>query len=197
MNKAVFLDRDGVINDIIYELDGKLMSPATLEQLHILPHVREGLAALNKKGYLLFIITNQPGLSMGYICPDALIKINNYLLEDLSIDGIYVCPHHPKNDGECDCRKPNPNLILKASRDHDIDLKQSYMIGDNLSDIACGQAAGVKECIRIGGARADIMELQHKTNIHPDATLPHLLAVSSYVYSIFLISLVIDLMSLI
>ena len=175
-NKAVFLDRDNTINEILYELDGKLMSPSNLEQLKILPNVKQGIEELKKLGFKIIAISNQPGIAFGYLRKEKLEEIDNYLKKELGIDAIYSCIHGPKDN--CECRKPNPTLIFQASKDFDIDIASSYMAGDNLSDIQTGKNAGVKKTFRIGIIREDILELQHKKNIFPDYTLPDLLQVA-------------------
>ncbi|MDP3881880.1 MAG: HAD-IIIA family hydrolase [Nanoarchaeota archaeon] len=184
MNRAVFLDRDGVINEILYEVDGNIMAPATLEQLKILPNVREGIKKFKDMGFKVISISNQPGVAFGYLRIEKLKEINDYLKKELGIDAMYECIHHPKYDGECNCRKPKPGLILQAQRDLDIDIEESYMIGDNLSDIQTGINAGVKKTFRIGILREDIMELQHKKQIYPDYTLPDLVQIADKIKEI-------------
>jgi len=181
-NKAVFIDRDGVITKFLYKPDGNIMSPANLEQVEILPLVKEGILKLKKMGFKIISITNQPGVAFGYLLPEKLKEINEYLKKELGIDEIYSCTHHP-NMG-CNCRKPKIGLILKAAKDFHIDIKESYMVGDNLSDIKTGMNAGVKKTFRIGTLRADIMELQHKKKIFPDYTLPNLVEVAKKIKEI-------------
>jgi len=178
MNKAIFLDRDGVINELLYEPDGNIMSPTNLEQLKIMPNVKEGILKMKKLGFKIIVVTNQPGICFGYLTKEKLNQINNYLKEKLKIDEIYSCIHHSKYTGECNCKKPKIGLILKAKEDFDLDISSSYMVGDNLSDIEMGNNAKVKKTFRVGIPRVDIMELQHKKNIFPDYTLPNLLQVS-------------------
>ena len=184
MNKAIFLDRDGVINEILYEPDGNIMAPANLEQLKILPRVKEGIAKFREMGFKVICISNQPGVAFGYLRVDKLKEINEYLQKELGIDAMYECIHHPKHDGECNCRKPKPGLIEQAKKDLDLDVKESYMIGDNLSDIQTGINVGVKKTFRIGILREDIMELQHKKQIYPDYTLPDLVQIADKIKEI-------------
>jgi len=184
MNRAVFLDRDGVINEFLYEVDGNIMSPATIEQVKIIPNAKEGIAILKKLGFLVIVVSNQPGVAFGYLREEKLKEIDNFLKKELNIDTIYECIHHPKYDGECECRKPKPGLINTAARDFNINIKNSYMVGDNLSDIKTGQNAGVKKTFRIGILRDDIMELQHKKGIYPDYTLPDLVEVAKKIKEI-------------
>lgn len=177
MNKAFFVDKDGVINNFIYENDGKLMAPANIEQLKILPFVKEGLGKIKKMGFKLIAISNQPGVEFGYLTEKNLKEIDQFLINELGLDAVYNCMHHPQRN--CDCRKPKIGLIKKAEKDFDIDEKNSYLAGDNLSDIQTGKNAGVKATFRIGIVREDILELQHKKNIYPDYTLPNLIEVAN------------------
>jgi histidinol-phosphate phosphatase family protein len=175
-NKAVFLDRDGVINEILYEVDGKLISPAALEQLKLIANVKEGISELREQGFKIISISNQPGVAFGYLRPEKLKEINEHLKKELGIDEIYCCTHPPK--GDCACRKPKTGLIEQAQKDFDLDVENSYMVGDNLNDIQTGQNAKVKKTFRIGAVREDILELQHKKNIHPDYTCKDLIEVA-------------------
>ena len=140
MNRCVFLDRDGTIaKDVPY-----CPSP---EQFELLPGAGEGIRQLNTVGFKVILITNQSGIGRGYFTEAALGLVHEKMKADLAIsgahlDGIYYCPHHP--DDNCDCRKPKPKLILLAAQEHDIDLKQSYFVGDTADDIAAGKAAGCK-----------------------------------------------------
>jgi len=177
-NKAVFMDRDGVINNILYEPDGNILAPSKLEQLEIFPNVKEGIAEIKKLGFKVIVITNQPGVCFGYLKKENLQKINEYLKKELGIDEIYSCVHHPKYNGDCECRKPKIGLLLQAAADFDLNLMQSYMVGDNLSDIETGKNAKVKKTFRMGILRDDIIELQHQKNIFPDFTLPDLLEIA-------------------
>ena len=183
-NKAIFLDRDGVVNEIIYEIDGRIMSPATIEQLKIIKGVKESIHKLKEIGFKIIVITNQPGIALGYLSKEKLEQINGFLKRDLGIDEIYSCPHHPKITGKCDCRKPKIGLIKKAEKDFNIDIKNSYFVGDSLSDIQTGKTAKVKRTFRIGSVRLDILELQHKKDIFPSFTYPNLINVAKKINEI-------------
>lgn len=141
MNKAVFLDRDGVINRAII-LDGKPFPPPTIEELEILPGVEQALSSLRRNGYMLIVVTNQPDVSRGKTSRESVDLINEFLLTNLSIDEIQTCFHDDKD--ACMCRKPLPGLVLNAAQKHGIDLKKSYVIGDRWKDIDAGVAAGCK-----------------------------------------------------
>jgi len=147
--KAIFLDRDGTIN----EYCGFVSKP---EQLKLIPRAAEAIARINESGYLAIVITNQPVVARGDCTFDELDEIHNKLetllgQEGAYLDAIYYCPHHPDKGFsgerpelkfECECRKPKPGLIIKAAELYNIDLSESYMVGDNMTDILTGQAAG-------------------------------------------------------
>lgn len=141
MNKAVFLDRDGVINKALVK-DGKPFPPLTLDDLEILPKVRESLQALRNSNWLNIVVTNQPDVARANVKKEEVEKINNYLNEELPIDCIYTCYHDNKD--LCSCRKPKPGILILAAKKYDINLKKSYMIGDRWSDIEAGKKAGCK-----------------------------------------------------
>jgi len=142
VNRCVFIDRDGTIaKDVPY-----CPSP---EQFELLSDAGEGIKQLNSAGFKVILVTNQSGIARGYFSEEMLGRIHEKMKNDLAVygahfDGIYYCPHHP--DDNCDCRKPKPNLIIRAAREHDVDLSQSYLIGDSDQDIAAGKASG---CITI------------------------------------------------
>ena len=139
--KAIFLDRDGVINkerkDYVKNID----------ELEIFSDIVNPLKLLKQNKFLLIVITNQSPINRGLTTPSNIIEIHNeiqHFLNDysLSIDDFYFCPHRP--DENCYCRKPNPGLILKATEEHSIDLSQSWMIGDNQSDVEAASLSGCK-----------------------------------------------------
>lgn len=139
-NKAVFLDRDGVINrDIPY--------CSCPEDFELLPGVIEGILHFNKKGFKVVVVTNQSGIARGYLTEDMLLKIHNKMCSELAkhgacIDAIYHCPHHPEDS--CECRKPSAFMLRQAASCLDIDLNQSYVIGDSEIDMEMGRRAGCK-----------------------------------------------------
>jgi histidinol-phosphate phosphatase family protein len=184
MNKAIFLDRDGVINEHIYETDGKIMAPANLEQLKILDKVKEGISMLKDLKFKIIVVTNQPGIAFGYLNEEKLKEINIHLKSAFGIDEVYYCPHHPKYNSPCTCRKPNIGLLDQAKKDYDLDIQNSYMVGDSLSDIQTGYNAEVKKTFRIGIPREDIIELQNQKKIFPDFTLPNLVEVAEKIKSL-------------
>lgn len=149
--KAIFLDRDGVINK-----DTGWLS--RVEDFELLPGAAEAISELNRAGYLVIVVTNQPVIAMGKCSLSELARIHKKMdtllgQQSAHIDALYFCPHHPEkgHDGEvpelkidCECRKPKPGLVLDATREHNIDLDNSYMVGDSWRDIVCGKAVGIK-----------------------------------------------------
>lgn len=152
--KAIFLDRDGTINKYV----GFLRS---IDDFELLPGVAEAIRRINSSGYLAIVTTNQPVVARGEITVSELEEIHNKMetllgMEGAYLDGIYYCPHHPHKGyaGEipelkidCDCRKPKPGMLLKAAEDFNIDLNQSWMIGDGENDIKAGKVAGCKTAL--------------------------------------------------
>ena len=141
MRRAVFLDRDGVINRAVVR-DGKPYPPATLEELQILPGVTEALNKLHAADYLLVVITNQPDVARGTAKKEEVEAMNQLLSSQLPLDDFRTC-YHDSVDG-CQCRKPLPGSILDAAKEHGIDLSQSFMVGDRWRDIEAGHLAGCK-----------------------------------------------------
>lgn len=144
-DKAVFLDRDGTIN-----IDpGYLGEP---DKVELLQGVAKGISLLkNKLKFRIIVISNQSGITRGLISKSDVDAVNNkinYLLklENTSVDAFYYCPYHPDFDppNKSECRKPSPNMILKAAEDFKIDLSKSYMVGDVISDVIAGNKAGTK-----------------------------------------------------
>lgn len=166
---AVFLDRDGVLNEIVFNDDIEQMdSPQKLSEFKPFPYAAKAIRRIKEKGYYVFLATNQPGAAKGKCKLKTLYDINTMFLEQLSeqgidIDGIFMCPHYPKMSEHtkegflietCDCRKPKPGLLLKPKDIYNIDYDNSYMIGDSFTDIVAGQAAGVKT-VFIGELKCD------------------------------------------
>jgi D-glycero-D-manno-heptose 1,7-bisphosphate phosphatase len=139
--KAVFLDRDGVLNRAVI-IDRKPYPPSSIDEVVIPDGVREGLIELKELGYLLIVVTNQPDVARRTTTLKKVDEINNYLLKNLKIDDIFCC-FHDSNDN-CDCRKPKPGMIYTAEKKWNIDLSQSYIIGDRWKDIETGKNSGIK-----------------------------------------------------
>jgi len=152
--KAVFLDRDGVINvdkGYIYKID----------DFEFKEDIFELLKFLQKKGFSLFIITNQSGIGRGYYTLKDFEKLNNYMIEELkkkniNIKEVAFCPHHPSDN--CECRKPKPGMILKLMEKYKIDIETSILIGDKMSDIQAGQNAGIKRNYLVKDSLKEIID---------------------------------------
>ena len=161
--KAIFLDRDGTINKYVGFL-------TDINQFELIDGVSEAIKKINHSEYLCIAITNQPVIARGEVSVEELDKIHNKMQTLLGkdgayIDGLYYCPHHPDKGfvGErieykinCECRKPKPGLILQAAKDFNIDLSQSWMIGDGKNDVLCGKNAGCKTALIGNETSADI-----------------------------------------
>lgn len=139
MKRAIFLDRDGVLNRAFVR-DGKPYPPDTLEQLEILPGVAAALEQLRAAGYLNIVVTNQPDVATGKQRIEVVEAMHAYLMKNLALDAVKVC-YHSDADG-CLCRKPKPGMLLEAARELDIDLARSCMVGDRWRDVGAAQAAG-------------------------------------------------------
>lgn len=152
--KAVFLDRDGTINKYVGFL-------RNVDDFELLPGVVEAIKAINASGFLAIVVTNQPVIARGEVTYDQLQEIHNKMetllgAEGAYLDAIYFCPHHPHKgyEGEmpelkidCDCRKPKPGMLIKAAEEYNIDLSQSWMVGDGENDIEAGKASGCRTAL--------------------------------------------------
>jgi D-glycero-D-manno-heptose 1,7-bisphosphate phosphatase len=141
MRRAVFLDRDGVINRAIVR-NGSPFPPRDLAELEILPGVSEALEKLHVKNYLLIVVTNQPDVARGTAKKADIEEMNAQLFSQLPLDDIKTC-YHDSDDG-CFCRKPLPGALFDAAKEYGIDLSKSFMVGDRWRDIEAGQRAGCK-----------------------------------------------------
>lgn len=141
MHQAVFFDRDGVINVPVVR-DGRPYPPRDVAELRWMPGVHETLRTLHERGFLLFVVTNQPDVARGTTARSDVEAIHQRILDELPIERIYVCYHDDAD--ACDCRKPKPGMILQASRDYPVDRSTSWLVGDRWRDIAAGRAAGCR-----------------------------------------------------
>ena len=153
-DKAVFFDRDGVLNvDVAYLYK--------IEKLRWVEGAKEAAAYLNALGYKLFIVTNQSGIARGYYTVEQMQELHAYMQRELAAAGgkiakVYYCPHHkegvvPAYSCDCDCRKPKPGMLLQAFAEYDIDKEQSFLIGDGQRDVDAAEAAGIKGYLFKGG----------------------------------------------
>jgi D-glycero-D-manno-heptose 1,7-bisphosphate phosphatase len=139
-SRAIFLDRDGVLNRPIIR-DGKPYPPAQVEQLEIYDGLREQLQRLKDRGFVLIVVTNQPDVARGTTPKETVEEINEAIAREIpAIDRLMVC-FHDNSDG-CECRKPRPGMLLSGAEEFDVDLGRSYMIGDRRGDMEAGIAAG-------------------------------------------------------
>lgn len=141
MNRAVFIDRDGVINRAVVRA-GKPYPPNSLEEFELLPGVPEAVRSLRDAGYRVIVATNQPDVGAGRQTQQEVERIHAHLRDVLQVDDIKVC-YHTDADA-CACRKPKPGMLLDAARDWQIDLGASVMVGDRWRDVDAGKAAGCR-----------------------------------------------------
>ena len=177
--RAVFMDRDGTISEEV----GYINHPS---RYRVFPYAAEAVRLLNEAGWLAILVTNQAGVARGYFTEDLIEAVHDVLKLELEHDGarldaIYYCAHHP-TVGElpyrfdCDCRKPKPGLIIRAAADFDIDLAQSWMIGDRHSDIELARNAGVHAAFVLSGYGRGEWEYQRAAWKHePDLIAEDLL----------------------
>lgn len=146
MNRAVFLDRDGVIN--LRAPEGDYITQ--WEQMQFLPGVSEAIRLLNQNGFQVVVVTNQRCIAKGQVTAEGVQALHERMRQELCADGarvdaIYYCPHD--HNPPCECRKPAPGMLLQAAREHDISLPLSWMIGDSESDIQAGENAGCRTAL--------------------------------------------------
>ena len=171
--RAVFLDRDGVLNRSEVR-DGKAYAPRQLAAFRLLPGVPKAVRALKDAGYLIVVATNQPDIGNGKVDPAVVDAMHARLRHLLPVDDIAMCPH--RQDENCACRKPKAGLLTDAARRFRIDLSNSFMVGDRWSDIVAGRTAG---CYTVFVNRGYREELQ----IAPDATVSSLPAAARLILS--------------
>ena len=176
MNRAIFLDRDGVINEAIV-VDNKPYPPNTIDDVYIFPEMKDMLRMFNKMGYINIIITNQPDVAKGKQTRENVEAINNIIKWNLSIDDVFTCYH--SDEDNCNCRKPKIGSFLMAKEKYNLDLRKSWMIGDRWSDIEAGYAAGCstifidrgykeKQSFRNDFCVVDIKEIMEIINANKD-----------------------------
>jgi D-glycero-D-manno-heptose 1,7-bisphosphate phosphatase len=147
-NKAVFLDRDGVLNQAVVR-NGKPYPPASAAELVLAPDAETALRELKAQGFLLLVVTNQPDVAKGITTRAAVEEINRKLTSKLPVDDVFVCFHQDMD--QCDCRKPKPGMILEGARKHNVDLAESFMVGDRWQDVEAGQNVGCRTVFLDGG----------------------------------------------
>ncbi|MBI3670323.1 MAG: HAD-IIIA family hydrolase [Acidobacteria bacterium] len=178
MRRAIFLDRDGVINSYVHHADlGIVDTPAHPGEFIFLPGVAEAIARLNRKDLLVIVASNQPGIAKGKFTPELLESMTRRMLADVEaaggrIDAVYHCLHHPEAcvrtyRVECDCRKPKPGLLQQAAGGWGIDLASSYMVGDSMSDIQAGHAVGATTLL-VSPRKCYLCDEIAKNGVRPD-----------------------------
>lgn len=141
MYKAVFLDRDGVLNRG-YLKDGKSYAPREVKDFKLLPYVARSVELLKDNGYLVIVVTNQPDINNGLTTLDKVNQMHSLLKKKTKVDDIFLCPH--TRDENCNCRKPKAGMLLEAAKKYQINFLNSFMIGDRASDIDAGSQVGCK-----------------------------------------------------
>jgi D-glycero-D-manno-heptose 1,7-bisphosphate phosphatase len=173
MTRAVFLDRDGVLNQAIVS-DGKPYPPRNLDELVIFADAREALLALRSDGYRLVVVTNQPDIARGTVTREHVARMNQYLRDRLPLDAIEVCEHDDAD--ECACRKPKPGLLTRAAERDGIELAASFMVGDRWRDIEAGRRAGCRTLL-IGDGYQEGLQSQ------PDVRVGSLSDAAAWIFS--------------
>lgn len=158
--RAVFLDRDGVINEPKV-IEGKPYPPLTPAEFVILPGVVEACSMLKAAGYLLIVATNQPDVGRGTLKMQTVETIHEHMRQALPLDRVEVCYHPGQGKSQCDCRKPSPGMLLRSASELNIDLPNSWMIGDRWRDIDCGRAAGCRTILIDYGYDEPLKEKPH------------------------------------
>ena len=182
MHPAIFLDRDGTLIDFVRDEEtGAFTTAFHPSHLRLLPGVIEGLTLFRDAGFLLFLVTNQPGPAKGHFSPSAVERTHRALAEMLAAHGLHftavrACMHHPTGGpgGEsslitkCPCRKPKPGMLLTLIHTFQVDPTRSWMVGDTPSDIEAGRAAGVKTALLFSPTRCELCPLRKGPSSSPD-----------------------------
>lgn len=182
--KAAFLDRDGVLVEILRDAElGVLYTAFHPDQLRPARGALEALRRLKALGYLRIVVTNQPGPAKGHFPESQLERMHQRLRElfEGELDAVYHCPHHPEGGPggdpalvrRCDCRKPKPGMLLQAAREHGLDLPSSAMIGDSPDDVRAGASAGVRT-ILLNGGRCELCPNRGPDSVRPEVTVASL-----------------------
>ncbi len=174
MNRAVFLDRDGVLME-----DANYVGDA--ERVVLIPGAATALKQLQEAGYRLLVITNQSGVGRGYFTREAVEQIHAHLDAQFAqagvrLDRYYVCPHHPEDN--CDCRKPKPKFFHDAAREFGLDLTTCFMVGDRASDIQAGRNAGARTVLVLTGAGQETLA---KAEAQPDEVAENIAAAARWI----------------
>jgi D,D-heptose 1,7-bisphosphate phosphatase len=188
MNRAIFLDRDGVINEIVcFPELGLLDSPLNPQQFRLLPDAAEAIRVFNSLGLMVIVASNQPAIAKGKMSESAFELIRLKMKSKLRkrgahLDAEYYCLHHPsakiaKYRSDCNCRKPKAGMLLKAANDLKLDLSKCYAIGDSLTDVKAGKTVGCRTVL-IGSPKCDLCRLMEREGVKPDLIASDLLNAS-------------------
>lgn len=188
MNQAVFIDRDGTISEEVGYINHT-------SRFRLFPYAAAAIEQLHEAGYLAILVTNQAGVARGYFSEDMVKAVHQRMTEELeasgaTLDAVYYCAHHP-SVGEppyrydCDCRKPKPGLLLRAASDFNLDLTNSWMVGDRYSDVELARNAGVKSVLVLSGyGRGEWEHQRDNWTILPDLVAEDLLEAVSLIRSL-------------
>ena len=172
MTRAVFLDRDGTINEEVVYL-------CSAEQFKLLPGAGEAIRILNQTGWLVIVVTNQSALARGYFTAEELALVHQKMKAALDregsrVDGVYVCPHHP--DDGCPCRKPRTALFEQAAQEFNVDFSTSYAVGDKMTDLLPGARLGCRTILVLTGHGLEQLENRDQWEVEPDCIASDLLS---------------------
>jgi len=184
---AIFLDRDGTICEEVGYVNH-------LSRSRLLPNSLEAIGLINQAGLLAVVTTNQSGVARGYFSQDLVEAVHAKLQASVTgagarLDAIYYCPHHPTEGtppwrAVCECRKPEPGMILRATREHGIDLSRSFVVGDSVADIEAGASAGVPGIlVKTGYGRGLLEHQRHRFKTEPVHTADDLLEAVRFILS--------------
>ena len=181
---AVFLDRDGTINEEVDFL-------RTPDQLQLIPGAAQAIRTLNTSGLVTCVVSNQSGVARGFLTEADLVPIHAKLAQELNkggagIDGIYYCPHHPTEgippyNVPCDCRKPNTGMLKKGERDFSIDLSRSFVVGDRIVDVQVGKAVGALTVLVLTGYGMKAREECRAALVEPDLIAPSIVEAVEFI----------------
>ena len=165
MKKAIFFDRDGVINKVVFRNGNyqKPIAPWNINEFKIFPGIKKSFCNLKNLGFKIFVVTNQPDIAKGIIDSCFVSRLNKIILQELPVDEIAVCPHEDKN--MCDCRKPKPGMIVSLSKKWGVDCKNSFLVGDSWKDIEAGETA---QCTTM------LLERHYNTHVKADYKIKNL-----------------------
>ena len=178
MSRAAFLDRDGVLNELVwFEEAGIVDSPFHEDHMRLIPGAAEAVRRFRAAGYTVVVVSNQPVVAKGHCSRVRLDRITRRMHELLAcegarVDAVYYCLYHPEARRRelrlvCECRKPRPGLLLRAAAERGLDLRESVMIGDGITDVQAGHAAGCRTVL-IGRARCDLCRHLEQRGCRPD-----------------------------